>query len=120
GNHVGPTPARPRGAPMTAPTSTETLADTLHGRLLRPGDDAFARAATPWNLAVRQRVAAVVEAADADDVAATVRFARAAGHAVAAQSTGHGATGEADGTILLRTGRLDHVEVDPAARVARV
>ncbi|MCA5891909.1 FAD-binding oxidoreductase [Isoptericola sp. NEAU-Y5] len=105
---------------MTAPTSTETLADTLHGRLLRPGDDAFARAATPWNLAVRQRVDAVVEAADADDVAATVRFARAAGHAVAAQSTGHGATGEADGTILLRTGRLDHVEVDRAARVARV
>ena len=109
---------------MTDLTSTDTfaggLAGALTGRLLRPGDAAFDRAATPWNLAVHQPVAAVVEAADADDVVATVRHARAAGRAVAAQSTGHGATGDTADAVLLRTGRLDRVEVDPATRTARV
>lgn len=105
---------------MTDLTSPDTLSSTLRGRLLRPDDPDFTRAATPWNLAVRQPVAAVVEAADADDVATTVRHARAAGLAVAAQSSGHGATGDTTGAVLLRTGALDHVEVDPAARVARV
>ncbi|MFC7877154.1 FAD-binding oxidoreductase [Isoptericola sp. NPDC057391] len=109
---------------MTSLTSTDTfsqaLARELRGRVLLPGDDAFDAAATPWNLAVRQPVAAVVEAADADDVAATVRHARDAGLTVAAQSTGHGASGDVAGTVLLRTGALDAVEVDAARRTARV
>lgn len=105
-------------------TSTDTFAQalgtTLAGRLLLPGDEDFDRASTPWNLAVRQPVAAVVEAADADDVAATLRHARDAGLTVAAQSTGHGASGDVAGTVLLRTRALDAVEVDPAGRTARV
>lgn len=105
---------------MTAMTSSASLAAGLRGRLLLPGAPGFEQAATPWNLAVQQPVAAVVEAADADDVATLVRHARAEGLAVAAQSTGHGATGDVAGTVLLRTGRLDAVTVDPAARTARV
>ncbi|MFE5340435.1 FAD-binding oxidoreductase [Isoptericola sp. NPDC056578] len=101
-------------------TFSHALASDLAGRLLLPGDEGFDAAATPWNLAVRQPVAAVVEAADADDVAATVRHARAAGLTVAAQSTGHGASGDVAGTVLLRTRALDAVEVDPARRTARV
>ncbi len=100
---------------MTSLTPTDTLA----GRLLLPGDDGFTPAATPWNLAVRQPVAAVVEAADADDVAATVRWARASGVAVAPQSTGHGASGDVEGAVLLRTRALDDVTVDADRRVAR-
>ncbi|MFE5307891.1 FAD-binding oxidoreductase [Isoptericola sp. NPDC056605] len=101
-------------------TFSHALASNLAGRLLLPGDEGFDAAATPWNLAVRQPVAAVVEAAHADDVAATVRHARAAGLTVAAQSTGHGASGDVAGTVLLRTRALDAVEVDPAHRTARV
>jgi FAD/FMN-containing dehydrogenase len=105
---------------MTSLTFPTAFADTLTGSLHLPGDPGFARAAAPWNLAVHQPVAAVVEAADAADVAATVRHARDAGLSVAAQSTGHGATGDVAGAVLLRTGCLDHVEVDPLTRVARV
>lgn len=105
---------------MTSLTSTDTLADALTGRLVLPGDDGFDRASTPWNLAVRQPVAAVVEAADADDVGATVRWARSAGLAVAAQSTGHGASGDVESAVLLRTRGLADVAVDPERRVARV
>ncbi|WP_246273827.1 hypothetical protein [Phytohabitans houttuyneae] len=51
----------------------------LRGQVWLPGDDGFDTARTPWNLAVDQPVLAVVEAADADDVAALVRHARSAG-----------------------------------------
>ncbi|MBO2458062.1 FAD-binding oxidoreductase [Actinomadura violacea] len=92
----------------------------LKGRVLLPDDDGFEQAATAWNLTVRQPVAAVVEAADADDVAALVRYARRAGLTVAAQPTGHGASGDVEGLILLRTGLLNEVEVRAEERVARV
>ncbi|GAA3428810.1 hypothetical protein GCM10018953_59940 [Streptosporangium nondiastaticum] len=92
----------------------------VRGRVWLPGDPGFDAARRPWNLAIEQPVAAVAEAADADDVAALVRHARAAGLGVAAQPNGHGATGRTDGVILLRTTRLDTLEIDPAARRARV
>ncbi|SEG16139.1 FAD/FMN-containing dehydrogenase [Nonomuraea solani] len=97
-----------------------SLRSVVRGRVLLPGDPGFDAARRPWNLAVEQPAAAVVEAADADDVAALVRYARAAGLGIATQPNGHGATGRTDGTILLRTGRLDSLRVDPAARRARV
>ncbi|MFC4114075.1 FAD-binding oxidoreductase [Nonomuraea zeae] len=96
------------------------LRGVLKGRVLLPDDDGFEQAATAWNLTVRQPVAAVAEAADADDVAALVRYARRAGMTVTAQPSGHGASGDVDGLILLRTGLLNEVEVRAQERVVRV
>ncbi|MEV0344617.1 FAD-dependent oxidoreductase [Nonomuraea sp. NPDC050680] len=62
----------------------------------------------------------MVEAADATDVAAVVRYAHTCGLAVATQPNGHGATPDLDGAILLRTRRLNTLEIDTAARHARV
>ncbi|WP_240809085.1 FAD-binding oxidoreductase [Microbispora catharanthi] len=92
----------------------------VRGQVLVPGDDGFEAARLPWNRAVDQRVAAVVEVEDAADAAAVVRCARLAGLAVAVQPSGHGATTRLDGTILLRTGRLRGMEVLPERRTARV
>ncbi|MGV9326041.1 FAD-binding oxidoreductase [Streptosporangium sandarakinum] len=100
--------------------SLTALRSVVRGRVWLPGDPGFDAARRPWNLAIEQPVAAVAEAADADDVAALVRHARAAGLGVTAQPNGHGATGRTDGLILLRTTRLDTLEIDPAARRARV
>ncbi|WP_019631890.1 FAD-binding protein [Actinomadura atramentaria] len=94
--------------------------DVLKGRVLLPEDDGFEQAATAWNLTVRQPVAAVVEAAGADDVGALVRYARREGLTVAAQPTGHDASGDVDGVILLRTGLLNEVAVRAEERVVRV
>ncbi|MFD0475826.1 FAD-binding oxidoreductase [Nonomuraea thailandensis] len=69
---------------------------------------------------MRQPVAAVVEAADAADVAAVARYAARTGLTVTAQPSGHGASGDTEGVILLRTGRLGGVEVRREERVARV
>ncbi|MGP4112249.1 FAD-binding oxidoreductase [Streptomyces sp. 4N509B] len=105
---------------MNAPSTLDDLRAAVRGQVWLPGDPDFDGARQPWNLAVVQPVAAVVEAADADDVAALVRYARAAGVGVATQPNGHGASGRTEGAILLRTRRLDSLTVDPAARRARV
>ncbi|WP_232384491.1 FAD-binding oxidoreductase [Actinomadura violacea] len=97
-----------------------TLRSAVHGRVWLPDDPGFDAVRRPWNLAVEQPAAAVVEAAGADDVAALVRFARAEGLGIATQPNGHGATGRTGGTVLLRTARLDSVRIDAAARRARV
>jgi FAD/FMN-containing dehydrogenase len=101
-------------------SSLSSLRDAVRGEVLLPGDAGFDEARRPWNLAVRQDVRAVVTAADADDISALVRFGNAAGVPIAVQPNGHGASGTAAGTILLRTSRLDEVSVDPEARTARV
>nr|WP_236714926.1 FAD-binding oxidoreductase [Nonomuraea pusilla] len=90
------------------------------GRMLVPGDEGFEQAARPWNLAVEQRVRAVVQAEDAEDVAAVVSHARRNGLRVAVQAGGHGAADGLDGEILLRTSRMRGVDVRPDTRVARV
>ncbi|MFD6393333.1 FAD-binding oxidoreductase [Nocardia sp. NPDC060259] len=100
--------------------SFEVLRDAVRGRVLLPGDGGFDGAARPWNITVSQPVAAVVEAADAADVAAVVTHAARAGVPVVAQPTGHGAAGGISEAILLRTGRLDGVEIDAERRIAKV
>ncbi|TCO50841.1 FAD-binding oxidoreductase [Actinocrispum wychmicini] len=96
------------------------LKSVVRGQVWLPGDPGFHAARRPWNLAVQQPVAAVVEVADAEDVVALVKHARAAGMTVTTQPNGHGATGRTDGAILLRTRRLDTLEISPATRRARV
>jgi FAD/FMN-containing dehydrogenase len=96
------------------------LRDVVRGRVVLPADAEFDHARRPWNLAIEQSPSAVVEAVDADDVAAVLRFASMHGVPVTAQPSGHGATGRADGAILLRTGHLDSISVDPDARTARI
>ena len=78
-----------------------------------PGDDRYARLATPWNVAVTSTPAAVVEARGGQDVVDAVRFAATAGLPVAVQATGHGIAGSLDGALLVHTGRLDECVVHP-------
>ena len=106
----------------------ETLAqlrDRVDGRVVIPGEPDWDEARAAWNLAVDQRPVAVVMAESVDDIAHTVRAAKALGLGVAPQGTGHNAgpliarNGLAD-AILLRTAAMRGVHVDPELRVARV
>jgi hypothetical protein len=101
---------------------TELTGLAIAGRIATPDDSDWDQARAAWNLAADQRPVGVVFADNADDVAATVRFAAESGLKVAAQGTGHGAAPLAplDGTILLKTERMRGIEVDPDAQTARV
>ncbi len=118
------------GAPPVTSTATSTsstalpdldaLARAIAGPVLRPGDPAYAAEVAPFNLAHSPAPAVVVGATSTDDVAAAVRWAVSTGRTVAVQATGHGLLGDLRDAVLVTTGRLDTVAVDPAARTARV
>ncbi|HWT22265.1 MAG TPA: FAD-binding oxidoreductase [Solirubrobacteraceae bacterium] len=99
-----------------------TLAASLTGDVVAPGDREYDLARRAWNLAVDQRPALVAFPADAIDVVAIVDFARARGLRVAPQGTGHNAAPLPDlgDVVLLSTQRMRGVSIDAEARIARV
>lgn len=97
------------------------LGGTVEGELVRPDDESWNSARQAWNLAVDQRPEAVLYPAGPDDVSRALACARNAGLGIAIQGTGHGAApGTTEGSILLNMARLRGVEIDTAARTARV
>ena len=97
------------------------LRNLLDGDVVAPGESTWDEARLAWNLTVDQQPAAVVLAESAEDVAATVAFAKAHALRVAPQGTGHGAAaiGDMSDTILLKTERMRGVTIDPETRTAR-
>jgi FAD/FMN-containing dehydrogenase len=111
------TPETTGSPPSSAAADLRTV---VRGPVLLPGDDGWDDARRAWNLTVPQEVAAVVHVHTPEDVAATVRYARGRGLTVTVQPSGHGATAALDGCILLRTGEMDEVTVDPVRGTCRV
>ena len=92
----------------------------LNGHVVLPGFPTWDQARRSWNLRYDPQPLAVVRAADATDVAATVRFAREHDVPLTVRSGGHslaGYSGE-DGALLLDLGNLRSLDIDPAARLA--
>lgn len=83
-----------------------------------PGEPGYE--VTRFNTIVQERPAAVVTPRSAAEVADAVRYAVGEGWPVAVQATGHASTTPADGALLVNTRELTGVEVDAAARTARV
>ena len=73
-----------------------TAGDT--GTLLRPGDNGWDQARTPWLTHLPHQPLAIALVRSAEDVSATVRSAAAGGLAILAQGTGHGASPVVDGS----------------------
>jgi FAD binding domain-containing protein/DAPG hydrolase-like protein len=95
------------------------------GRHFFRSDDGYeaARRATVWHERVPERYPEViVQAVDADDIIAGLRYARSHGHQVSVVSGGHSfaASHLRDGAVLLDVGRLDHATIDAEKRTAVV
>ncbi|GAB3247142.1 FAD-binding oxidoreductase [Nocardioides dilutus] len=97
----------------------DRLAQHVAGEVYAATDPAAAAEVAAFNLSVTHRPAVVVAARAATDVAAAVRFARAAGLQVTVQATGHGAAAPAEDTVFVSTRHLQGLQVDPVARTAR-
>jgi len=102
--------------------SVETLP---RGRHFVRGVEGYeqARRATVWNARLPDRFPdVIVQACDADDVVAAMRYAKAHDHRVGVRSGGHSwaANHVRDGGMLLDVSRVKDCDVDPAAMVAVV
>ncbi|HET6546808.1 MAG TPA: FAD-binding oxidoreductase [Solirubrobacter sp.] len=93
----------------------------LTGPVVFPGDPGWDDARSAFNLLLDQHPAAVAFPATADDVAAAVAYARAAGLRVAPQATAHnqGPLGGLEDTLLVNVRGLQEVHVDAGAQRVR-
>ncbi len=101
----------------------EALQRRILGAAIEPGTPGWEEATQAFNTRFTQTPALVTIPAGVQDVVAIVEFARANGLQVAAQRTGHNAEpfGPAmDEIVLVKTDLLQGVEIDAAARTARV
>lgn len=105
---------------MATPIAPAALANAVDGRVWLPADPGYEQEVFGFNAAVRHRPDVVVGAACAADVAAAVRYAAADGLRVTVQATGHGASAPVIGGVMITTGRMQEVEIDPASRTATV
>lgn len=101
-------------------TELTTLRDRLAGPVLLPGDEGYDTARTGFQLLDPHRPDVVVAASGADDVRTAVRFAAERGWPLAVQATGHGRAAGLTGGVLIATGRMDGVRIDPDRRTASV
>ncbi|MFJ4224840.1 FAD-binding oxidoreductase [Microbacterium sp. NPDC089695] len=98
----------------------DSAAAALRGSLILPDDDAFAAARRPWNLAIDQHPIAVASPADVDDMRTVLSAARDTGTTVAVQPSGHGASGDLSGAVIVRMAAFDGLAVDLDAGIIRV
>jgi len=97
-----------------------SLRDLIRGEVVDPDHSDYEDARQVFNAAVNGRPAAIVRAADADDVAAAVKVAGEHGLAVAARGGRHSFAGlsAGHGAVVIDTRALDSIELDPESRTA--
>jgi len=99
-----------------------SLRSRLAGRLVMAGDAGYDELRQVQDVTLDRRPLGIVHAANADDVALAVRYARDHGLALAVRSGGHSMAGHSmvDGGIVVDLSGLKRVSIDPLLRTARV
>jgi FAD/FMN-containing dehydrogenase len=98
------------------------LRSKVKGKVLLPGESGYEDARRIWNAMIDRRPAAVVQCADADDVAPAIRFARDNDLEISIRGAGHNIAGFSvcDDGLMIDFSAMKNVRVDPAARRAYV
>jgi FAD/FMN-containing dehydrogenase len=98
------------------------LHERVRGELIFPDSASYDEARRLFNGALDRRPALIVRPADAQDVAAALAYARAAGLPLAVRSGGHNNAGLAsvDGGVVIDLRSMAAIAVDAGRRVARV
>src|SRR5688572_7948576 len=102
-------------------SEVDSLAASLSGRLLQPGDEGYDDCRRVHNGLIDRRPAVIVRCRTVADVAAAVRFARRGGHEISIRGGGHnvGGLAVADDAVMIDLAEMKGVQVDPEARTAR-
>ncbi len=100
----------------------EALRSQLVGQLLTTESEEYDQARQIQFIQVDRRPLAIVRPAEAEDVAATVNFAREREFPLSVRSGGHslGHFGVVDGAIVVDLSSMKRVSINPETRIARV
>ncbi|HEX6506591.1 MAG TPA: FAD-binding oxidoreductase [Chloroflexota bacterium] len=100
--------------------AVQDLAASLQGRLIRPSDRDYDNARIIHNAAYNRRPQLIVQAADAADVIAAVRFAGEHDLELAVRSGGHSIPGYGTSDdIVVEFSRMKALAIDPESRTVR-
>ena len=99
---------------------TAELRAAIAGPVLAPTDRGYAAEVAAFDLAVRHRPTVAVGATGATDVAAAIDIARRHQLPMTIVGTAHADVAPMVGGVLLTTRRMAGVQIDPAARTARI
>ncbi len=110
---------------MTTTATAQAAHDELsgfRGQLIGPDDADYGEASKVYNAMIQKRPALIARCADADDVAAAVRFAAANDLLLAVRGGGHNGAGlgTCDDGVVIDLSLLKSIDVDPEARTVRV
>ena len=110
---------------MTTTAIAQAAHDELtgfRGQLIGPDDADYGEASKVYNAMIQKRPALIARCADADDVAAAVRFAAASDLLLAVRGGGHNGAGlgTCDDGVVIDLSLLKSIDVDPEARTVRV
>ena len=110
------------GEVTLAQAAVQELSDSLKGKLLLPGGEAYDQARWLLNPLYDKYPALVVQPTGAADVQNAVTFARENNLLLAVKCGGHSAAGKSscDKGMQIDLSRLRNARVDPAAKTARV
>lgn len=100
--------------------TSQDLRRVFSGPVHQPGEADYDTQRAALNPALNARPVVVAEATSPANVRAAVTWARTHDVPLAVQSTGHGTHVPANGGLLLKTGRMATVLVDPDRRIAKV
>ncbi|MGZ6365552.1 MAG: FAD-binding oxidoreductase [Ktedonobacteraceae bacterium] len=100
----------------------QALRKRLHGELVLPEDPEYESARIVWNGEANCHPAFIVRCFDADDVAASVTFAKQQGLALSVRSGGHSPAGYGsnDGGIVIDLSQMKAISIDPERCRARL
>jgi FAD/FMN-containing dehydrogenase len=109
------------GEAILESAAVQSFAESLRGRLVRPGDGGYDKARKVWNGMIDRRPALIARCAGAADVMAAVHFARDHRLLVSVKGGGHNITGNAvcDCGLMIDLWPMKGVRVDPVKRTAR-
>ncbi|KAF0845076.1 FAD-binding oxidoreductase [Nocardia caishijiensis] len=93
---------------------------TFTGPVFTPEDAGYQQEIAGFQTAYTHRPALVAGAVHVEDVRAAVEYAARHRLPVAVQATGHGLSVAVDGGVLVTTGRMTAITIDPDGRTARV
>ena len=99
----------------------EALTGAVSGSVLLPEHDGYEDARRIHNGLIDRRPAVIVRCRSADDVAAGVRFARAAGLDICVRGGGHNVAGRAvvEDAVMIDLAEMKGTDVDPESGTVR-
>ena len=107
--------------PPSFTVALDELRAAFEGQLLLPADEGYDETRKIWNGMHDRRPALIARCRSTADIAAAVRFARAAGLPATVRGGGHNVAGTAvdDDAVMIDLALLRSVTVDPQALLAR-